>query len=325
MKKLKLGLFLMFTIMSAFAGDKDSTKTSPEDAKALEESMSVLKKLDSAELSMKYEVGVINISDGVARVNIPKGFKFINEKQSQYILETLWQNPPDGSVLGMIVSDSFHVNSLKSEWVFVISYNSMGYVKDDDADKIDYDDLLKDMKKEQVESNVERKKMGYETMDLLGWASKPYYDKENKVLHWAKEFRVEGNEYNTLNYDVRVLGRKGVLSLNAVAGVDQLEEVKKNIPEILKMAKFESGYTYAEFDSGIDDVAAWTIGGLVAGKVLAKAGFFVVILKFWKLILLAIAGGGSAIWKFVTGRKKKEEELVTEPVVDDNNNNSTFS
>lgn len=313
----------MFAISSTFAGDKDSTKTTPEQAKALEELMSAYKTLDSAEKNLHYEVGLINISDGVARVNIPKGFKFINEKQSQYILETLWQNPPDGSVLGMIVSDSFHVNSLKSEWVFVITYNSMGYVKDDDADKIDYDDLLKEMKKEQIESNVERKKTGYNSMELLGWASKPYYDKENKVLHWAKEFKVEGNEDNTLNYDVRILGRKGVLSLNAVAGIDQLEEVKKNIPEILKMAKFESGYTYAEFDSGIDDVAAWTIGGLVAGKVLAKAGFFVIILKFWKLILLAIAGGGGAIWKFITGKKKKEEELVTEPAIDNNENNPT--
>jgi len=323
MKKLKLVLFLMFTIMSAFAGDKDSTNTSPEEAKALEKLMSAYKTLDSAEKAMNYEQGIINISDGVARVTIPKGFKFINEKQSQYILESLWQNPPDASVLGMIVNDSFHVNSQKSEWVFVITYNSMGYVKDDDADKINYDDLLKDLKKESAESNIERKKLGYETLELMGWASKPYYDKENKVLHWAKELKVEGSEQNTLNYDVRVLGRKGVLSLNAVAGIDQLEEVKKNIPEILKMAKFESGYTYAEFDSGIDDVAAWTIGGLVAGKILAKAGFFVVILKFWKLILLAIAGGGSAIWKFITGRKKKEEELITEPVIEANNNDST--
>ncbi len=52
-------------------------------------------------------------------------------------------------------------------------------------------------------------------------------------------------------------------------------------------------------------------------------GFFVVILKFWKLILLAIAGGRSAIWWFITGRKKKEEELATEPVINDNNDPAT--
>jgi len=241
MKKLNLSLFLTFAFFLVFAGDKDSTNTSTEGAKALEKLMSAYKTLDSAEKAMNYEQGIINISDGVARVTIPKGFKFINEKQSQYILESLWQNPPDASVLGMIVNDSFHVNSQKSEWVFVITYNSMGYVKDDDADKINYDDLLKDLKKESAESNIERKKLGYETLELMGWASKPYYDKENKVLHWAKELKVEGSEQNTLNYDVRVLGRKGVLSLNAVAGIDQLEEVKKNIPEILKMAKFQGG------------------------------------------------------------------------------------
>ena len=39
-------------------------------------------------------------------------------------------------------------------------------------------------------------------------------------------------------------------------------------------------------------MAAWTIGGLVARKIIAKAGLFAVILKFlapvWKFLLLGI-------------------------------------
>jgi uncharacterized membrane-anchored protein len=48
----------------------------------------------------------------------------------------------------------------------------------------------------------------------------------------------------------------------------------------------------------VDEVAAWTVGGLVAGKVMAKAGFFVVLLKFWKVIALAVAGAGSFVWRW---------------------------
>jgi uncharacterized membrane-anchored protein len=69
---------------------------------------------------------------------------------------------------------------------------------------------------------------------------------------------------------------------------------------------------YSDFNPEIDNVAAWTIGGLVAGKVLAKVGFWALLLKFWKLILIAIAGAGGAFWRFFTGRKKEV----------DNNNSS---
>ena len=50
----------------------------------------------------------------------------------------------------------------------------------------------------------------------------------------------------------------------------------------------------------------------MAGKVLAKVGIFALVLKNIKLILLAIAGFGGGIWRFITGKKKKPEEAVYE-------------
>ncbi len=46
--------------------------------------------------------------------------------------------------------------------MFVISYQGDGYVKDDDAGDIDYDDLLKTMKEDTDAENTERKKGGYD-------------------------------------------------------------------------------------------------------------------------------------------------------------------
>jgi uncharacterized membrane-anchored protein len=43
---------------------------------------------------------------------------------------------------------------------------------------------------------------------------------------FAKQLRTEGDSQNGLNYNIRVLGREGVLVLNAVAGIDQLAKVK---------------------------------------------------------------------------------------------------
>ncbi|HTL07364.1 MAG TPA: DUF2167 domain-containing protein [Chitinophagaceae bacterium] len=316
MKKIAFCVASLLACICSFAGDKDSTKNklSDEQKEKIAAVSAIFKTLDSAEKTIQYKTGSLALNNGVAHLTIPTGFKFVDAIQSQYILERIWRNPPDNKVLGMIVSDSFHLNNLDADWAFVLTYEAMGYVKDDDADKIKYDELLADLKKSAEEANVERKKLGYDEMHLVGWAAAPYYDKQNKVLHWAKEFR--GNDEgeaadNTLNYEIRVLGRKGVLSMNAVATMAQLPEVKNKIPQVLHMAQFDKGYKYEEFDSGVDNVAAWTIGGLVAGKLLAKAGILVYLLKFWKILALGIAGGFAAIKRFFSGRKK-EDELVPE-------------
>ncbi|MEO6315440.1 MAG: DUF2167 domain-containing protein [Chitinophagaceae bacterium] len=326
MKKFTLFItVLLCASVLLYAGDKDSTKTTltSEQLQQAEQFTALIKRLDSAEKATHYQTGSVALSNGVAHLNLPPGFKYIDGRQSQFILESLWRNPPDASVLGMIVKDSFHLNNIESDWAFIITYDAMGYVKDDDADKIKYDELLADLKKGTEENNAARIKLGYDAMHLKGWAASPFYDKQNKVLHWAKEFSgadaSADKDGNTLNYEIRVLGRKGVLSLNAVATMDQLAAVKNNIPVVLKMAQFDKGYKYEEFDSGIDNVAAWTIGGLVAGKLLAKAGIFVLILKFWKLIALGAVGAFAAIKRFINGRKKDATPAVEEVVPGDSN------
>ena len=315
--------FFLLLALFIYANDKDTTLNNEVTEKQIDELEKLFIRLDSVEKTMEYQYGAITLENGNASLNVPQGFKFINSKQSQYILEDLWQNLPDASVLGMIVSDSFRINSIANSWVFVVTYDGMGYVKDDDADDINYYDLLKDLKEGQTKANVERTKMGYGAINIVGWASKPFYDKQNKVLHWAKELSVEGSGDNTLNYDVRVLGRNGVLSLNAIADIGQTEEVKKNIPAILNMASFNNGHTYGEFNPDVDEVAAWTIGGLVAGKILVKAGLLAGVLKFWKLIAIGIIAAGSFIWKRLRG-KKQEEVYTMEQLPEQSANSSSM-
>jgi uncharacterized membrane-anchored protein len=272
--------------------------------------------VDSVRNAQKFETGLINLPGGKATIDVPKGFKFLNQEQSKWVLTDLWGNPPSGAenVLGMIFpedSDPFTQGS----YVFVVEYEDMGYVKDDDAEKINYDDMLKNMQEDEKEANKERVKGGYPTLHFVGWAQKPYYDKEKKVLHWAKEIKFGDEEgANTLNYDVRVLGRHGVLSLNAVCTMDELPLVKANIDKVLNMSTFTSGNAYNDFDPKIDKIAVWTIGGLVAGKVLAKAGLFAVLLKFlaagWKFIAIGFVAFIGFLKNLFT-RKKKEKNIDT--------------
>lgn len=212
------------------------------------------------------------------------------------MLVQLWGNP-DGQSLGMLFPlrrgpvDSDH-------WAYSIDYDPMGHVKDDDADDIKYDKLLEEMQEDTREHNQEREKAGFDPVYLMGWAANPYYDENTHALHWAKALRFGHDPDTVLNYNVRLLGRKGVLILNAIGVPSQIGEIKASIPGLLANVTFAKGQRYADFDPGLDEVAAYTIGGLVAGKVLAKVGLFAVVLKFWKLGMLALAAAWAGVKRF---------------------------
>jgi uncharacterized membrane-anchored protein len=302
MKRILLSLFLFVIFIPKIMAQADTTAAN----------------YDKIEQSLKYETGKITLTEGEGILNVPKGFKFLNGEQTQHVLTDLWGNPEDKTVLGSLVPDGKGVTHSNS-WMFVISYQGDGFVKDDDANDIDYDDLLKTMQEDMKVANEERKKGGYAEVQLIGWASKPYYDANLKVLHWAKELKFGKDKVNTLNYDLRVLGRKGMYNISAVANMGELAEVKASIPGILKSVEFNDGHKYLDFDADTDTVAAWTIGGLVAGKVLAKVGFFAILAKFGKVIVIGLIAAFAAVKKFFFGKKeqvmtrpKEEEELVEE-------------
>lgn len=307
MKKLLL-LPPLFLCLSAASQDaQDSTTIDTAGFRQETEALAALAKRAS---EIKYQTGPITLENGIG-LTVPAGYKFIPSNDAEWIVYDLWGNPRSSGIMGMIVKEDYEVLN-EGGWAFILTFDKMGYVEDDDASKIDYDDLLKEMQSGEAEENKEREKMGYGSIHMLGWASKPYYDEKNKVLHWAKSLKFSGSEDTTLNYDVRVLGRYGVLSMNAVGNIHDLNDIKANIPAVTKIAHFTSGNAYADFDSKIDKVAAVTIGGLVAGKVLAKAGILALLLKNIKLVFLAIAGAGGFIWRKISGRKK-EEDTFDEP------------
>lgn len=246
--------------------------------------------------TLSFQQGRVLLPGGIGEITVPRGFRYLDTAQSRRVLTQLWGNP-NGESLGMLFPADRGPLS-EDNWAYCISYDPTGYVKDDDADDIDYKELLEELQADTEEENKGREAAGYGPVHLLGWAADPYYDKDAKVLHWAQALRFGAKADTTLNYNVRVLGRKGVLVLNAVGEPRQLSQIKASIPGLLGGVKFVKGQQYADFDAGIDEVAAYGIGGLVAGKVLAKVGFFALILKFWKVGLLAVAGLWAAVKRY---------------------------
>ena len=264
--------------------------------------------------SLEVRTGRVVLGNDLATLDLPDSLVFLDGENTQRLLVDGWGNPPDDVLpLGMILPAG--ISPLADEsWGVTVEYEDSGYVSDEDAADIDYGDMLRDMQADMHEANIWREENGYEPVQLVGWAAEPRYDAEGKKLHWAKELKFGDSETNTLNYNIRVLGRKGVLVLNFVANMDQLAEIEANVPAVLAATDFNPGQRYAEFDPDLDTVAAYGLGALVAGKVAAKTGLLAMLLvllkKFW-FIPVVLFG-----WLFKRiGLRKKDEpsEAVSAP------------
>jgi uncharacterized membrane-anchored protein len=231
--------------------------------------------------SLNYQKGEIQLPGGVAKLKVPENFYYLSPADTERVLTEAWGNPAGSETLGMLFPDGLTPLD-RGAWGVTIEYSEDGYVDDSDAKDIDYTDMLSDMQDETRAENKDRVAAGYEAIELVGWAAQPFYDEMSHKLHWAQELKFGAAEENTLNYNIRVLGRKGYLRLNFIADMEQLPEIEQNLESVLAMAEFNDGYRYDQFDPEYDKMAAYGIGGLVAGKVLAKTGFLAVALVFLK-------------------------------------------
>jgi len=259
------------------------------------------------EAQLGYQTGTVTVADGLATLRLPESFRFIGPESSKRLLTDAWGNPPGASegVLGMLIPAG--VSPLTAEgWGIVISFDADGYVNDDDAATIDYDKMMKEMQASEAADNEARKKAGFGAAHLVGWAEPPSYDSATHKLYWAKELAFEGSEHHTLNYNIRILGRAGVLVLNAVSGMDRLADIRGETRNVLAAVEFNEGHRYTDYLPGKDKAATYGVAGLIAGAVAAKAGLFkllwVGILAFKKVILVGIVALGAWLRRLFTGR-----------------------
>lgn len=265
--------------------------------------------------SLTFQSGKIDLPNGIAALDLPPSFRYLNPADTNRVLVDAWGNPPGGETLGMIFPADVSPLS-RSGWGIVITYEEDGHVSDEDADTIKYDELLAEMQASMEEANAERKSQGYEPIALVGWAETPSYDKASHKLYWAKELAFGDAQDHTLNYNIRVLGRQGVLVLNAVAGMDQLSLIKTEMPGVLAATNFGAGNGYTDFNSDTDKVAAYGIAALVAGGAAAKLGFFAklfaLLIAFKKFIIIGAIALGVGIKKLLGMRKKEAKPEVSE-------------
>lgn len=266
-----------------------------------------LRRAIAFEAEFEYRSGDIELPGASARLQLGSDYRYLDPQQTSRLLEEAWGNPPGADTLGAIVPLDFAVFDADS-WAVILSFDEDGYVSDEDAAEIQYDELLVEMQAEIEATNDERDRLGYGRIELVGWADLPHYDAESHQLYWAKELIFNGSDQHTLNYNIRALGRRGVLVMNAVSTMNQLWAVREGMQGLLPLVEFDVGSRYVDFDPDVDTVAAYGIGALVAGKLAAKAGllakFAPLLLVFKKYAIVLVIAAGALLKRVFGGRKE---------------------
>jgi len=195
---------------------------------------------------------------GKAKIQIPSGFAFLDERNTRRFLELMGNPPRDGHWM---------IAPANLDWFAVFSFDPVGYVKDDE--KIDADALLKSLKEGDGPGNDERKRLGMAPIYTDGWHVPPHYDSGSKRLEWGMRLRDEKGGMH-VNYTSRLLGRSGVMSAVLVSSPQTLNSDMKEFNSALAGYQFVAGEQYAEFKSG-DRIAEYGLGALVLGGAAAAA------------------------------------------------------
>ena len=233
-----------------------------------------------------------------ASIQVPDGYAFLGpagEREFNRITE----NSESGV-------EEYILAKQDLSWIAFFSFDLVGYVKDDE--KLDPDELLSSVTEGTEASNEERKANGWDPIHVTGWSFKPQYDSGIKSLEWAFRLKGEHSSGETINYNTRLLGRRGVMQVLLLTSPEELQASVTDFKSKLPGFAFTAGENYADFRAG-DHVAEYGLAALVTGgaaAVAAKKGFFAAIglflLKMWKLLLIGVVAVGAGFRKFFGGK-----------------------
>ena len=243
--------------------------------------------------------------DNQGVLHVPAGRVFIPQPQAAEMLRKMGNPGSHSDVRGLVFPEK------GDSWFAVVSWEGAGYVKDDDAKDWNADDLLKSFREGTEASNAERKKMGVNEMEIVGWAEKPHYDATTHRLVWAmasKDIGAPAGAEQGVNFNTYALGREGYFSMNLITDLKELPAHKPQAEQLLAALDFADGKKYTDFNSSTDRVAEYGLAALVLGvgakKLGLLAGLGLALAKFGKLIFLGGAAVVVGLGKLFAGRGK---------------------
>lgn len=247
---------------------------------------------------------VVNLGKNIAQLDMSEAYLFADGDDTRAVMEFLG-NPPTYEEVGMVIP-----NREDQSWFVIFEYSDIGYISDAGSEEIDSAAILKSYTEGTETANKERVKMGAQPIHVTGWYKEPHYDPATNNLTWA--MILEDDEHaQTVNYNVRILGRGGYMSATLVADPSMLTALVPELSGIVSDFSYKTGSRYAEYVQG-DKLAQIGLTALIAGGAGAaavKLGLFQALAKFWKAIVVGFLAFFGAIWRFIKRIFVREERL----------------
>ncbi len=309
---LPIGIASLLALSTAaFAQDKPQNEASPQTAQENPHRAEFDAAVAEAKAALQHGPADVKLLEQ-AVLKLPQGYRYFPGQQSGRLLRAMG-NRVTKDPLGMVVPG----DGRDGGWFVVIEFADAGYIKDDDAKSWNADDLLANIKSGTDTTNDERRSRGIPEVEIVGWVEKPSYDEKTRRLVWsiASQEKGQSGDDQTINYNTLALGREGYISLNLVTALSSVEQEKTYARELLAALEFTGGKRYEEFNASTDKIAEYglaaLVGGIAAKKLglLALAGAF--ILKFAKVIGIAVIAGVGVFAKFFKGKKKAAEQTAS--------------
>lgn len=227
-----------------------------------------------------------------AVLTVPSGYVFLDQGETTKFQE-LAENPTSGKE-NLIAPDDLR-------WFGLFEFDEIGYVKDDE--EIDADALLESLKEGSKAGNEERRKRGWAELTITGWRIKPRYDGETQRLEWA--VNAESENIPVVNFNTRLLGRKGVTAATLVADPSALDAAIGEFKGVLTGYEYRDGERYADVQEG-DQMAEYGLAALIAGGGAAIAAKTGLLKSLWKILAAAGIAIAAFVGKLFKGRKSQD-------------------
>ena len=245
----------------------------------------------------------------LAEIKVPRGYYFTGKQGTQTFLE-LHEVIPSGTELGAIVPEELLDGDQINQWSMMFGFTNTGYIRDDEKDDLDPDEILKLLREQNQTANAEKRKRGWQELHIAGWHKPPHYDTRTNNLTWAIRVKTIGYDDELINYSTRLLGRTGVMHVALFAEEFEYRWATHQLDSILDTFNYLEGNSYSNFVEG-DKLASYGLTALIVG-VAAKTGLFK---KLWKLVAIAFIAVLAALKGLIgkiAGRRNKTSHSLSQ-------------